>query len=67
MASGSWSLIAEKAYFIWQNGGCREGGSIDDWLQAEAEVMHASARTAEQATRKGSARRGSRKVSQAKA
>jgi Protein of unknown function (DUF2934) len=30
--------IAERAYFIWEQKGCPGGKSLDNWLQAEAEL-----------------------------
>jgi hypothetical protein len=38
--------IAERAYYIWQSGGCRHDSSLQDWLQAEAEIMRVAHRSA---------------------
>jgi hypothetical protein len=31
--------IAERAYFIWKQKGCPDGKALDNWLQAEAELI----------------------------
>lgn len=36
--SDSLSRIQQRAYDLWRERGSRDGGAIDDWLQAEAEV-----------------------------
>jgi hypothetical protein len=52
------SQIAERAYYIWQNGGCRHDSSVHDWLQAEAEIMPlANSGLDVEGARKGSASR----------
>ena len=30
--------IEQRAYQIWQENGCRHGGDMEDWLQAEYEL-----------------------------
>lgn len=37
--------IEKRAYALWQVGGCRHGNDVDDWLQAEREVLAQSAGT----------------------
>lgn len=37
--------IAERAYYLWQQQGCPEGKSLQNWLQAEAEVRRPPVRT----------------------
>jgi hypothetical protein len=50
--------IAERAYYIWQSGGCCDDSSVRDWLQAEAEIMRfASSGLVVEAARRGSALR----------
>ncbi|MBS1811855.1 MAG: DUF2934 domain-containing protein [Acidobacteria bacterium] len=41
--SDSLSRIQQRAYELWKGRGSGEGGAIDDWLQAEAEVNAALA------------------------
>jgi hypothetical protein len=31
--------IAERAYFIWKQNGCPDGKALDNWLEAEAELI----------------------------
>ncbi len=32
-------LIQERAYYFYEKRGCEHGHDLDDWLQAEAEVV----------------------------
>ena len=34
-----WERIAQKAFELWRERGCREGYALQDWLDAEAAVM----------------------------
>lgn len=36
---GLWERIARKAYALWEQRGRREGRDVEDWLDAEAQVM----------------------------
>jgi Protein of unknown function (DUF2934) len=37
--------IRHRAYELYETRGCEDGHDVDDWLRAEAEVTHATART----------------------
>jgi len=37
--------IEKRAYELWLEGGCRHGNDLDDWLQAEREVLEQRAAT----------------------
>lgn len=41
-ARPSEELIAQRAYEIYQQGGCQPGSELQNWLQAEAELTAAS-------------------------
>ncbi len=49
--------IAERAYFRFLARGCRHGYDIDDWLQAEAEVLSELASSSNPARKKTTRRR----------
>jgi hypothetical protein len=34
-----WDQIAQKAFELWEERGRREGRDLEDWFDAEAEVM----------------------------
>lgn len=40
MKTCGWT-IEKRAYELWLVGGCRHGNDLEDWLQAEREVMKA--------------------------
>ena len=47
-------LIRVRAYHFYENRGCEHGHDLDDWLQAEAEIVGKKpAATAEPEARKG--------------
>lgn len=39
LPDGMWDRIAQKAYDLWEERGCRVGHDLEDWLDAEAIVM----------------------------
>ncbi len=39
LPNGMWERIAEKAYELWEQRGCREGHDLQDWFDAEGIVM----------------------------
>lgn len=39
LPDGMWERIARKAYELWEQRGRREGQDMEDWLDAEAQVM----------------------------
>jgi hypothetical protein len=39
LPEGMWERIAQKAFELWRERGCREGYALQDWLDAEAAVM----------------------------
>ena len=39
LPEGMWERIAQKAFELWRERGCREGYALQDWLDAEAVVM----------------------------
>ncbi len=39
LPEGMWERIRTKAYELWETRGRREGHDLQDWLDAEAEVM----------------------------
>ena len=39
LPDGMWDRIAQKAYELWDARGRREGYHLEDWFDAEAEVM----------------------------
>ncbi|MBM4121261.1 MAG: DUF2934 domain-containing protein [Nitrospira sp.] len=39
LPEGMWERIAKKAYDLWVERGRREGGDLQNWLEAEAIVM----------------------------
>jgi hypothetical protein len=36
---GMWERIARRAYELWRDRGCRDGYTLQDWLDAEGMVM----------------------------
>jgi hypothetical protein len=34
-----WERISRKAYELWEQRGCQEGGALRDWLDAEEIIM----------------------------
>lgn len=39
LPDGMWDRIAQKAYELWEQRGCRTGHDLEDWFDAEAIVM----------------------------
>jgi len=39
LPDGMWDQIAKKAYELWEERGRREGHDLEDWFDAEVEVM----------------------------
>jgi hypothetical protein len=39
LSDGMRDRIAQKAFELWQERGCRDGHDFEDWLDAEAIVM----------------------------
>lgn len=39
LPDGMWDRIAKRAYELWEERGRREGSHVEDWADAEAEVM----------------------------
>jgi len=39
LPDGMWDRIAQKAFELWKERGCREGHDLEDWLDAETAVM----------------------------
>ncbi len=39
LPDGLWEQIARKAYALWEQRGRREGHDLEDWFDAETEVM----------------------------
>ncbi len=39
LPDGMWDRIARKAHELWEERGQREGFHLEDWFDAEAEVM----------------------------
>jgi hypothetical protein len=39
LPDGMWDRIAKRAYELWDARGRREGYHLEDWFDAEAEVM----------------------------
>ena len=44
-------IIRMRAYQLFEQRGCRHGSDLDDWLQAEAEVMGKKTASADQTER----------------
>ena len=51
------SLVAARAYEIWQREGCPDGRAMEHWLRAEVEVAGASSLASEENLRARSSRR----------
>ena len=39
--------IQKKAYYLWLEGGCREGTELDNWFAAKELLLHHHGRTVE--------------------
>lgn len=39
LPNGMWEQIARKAYALWEQRGRREGHDLEDWFDAETQVM----------------------------
>lgn len=39
LPNGMWERISRKAYELWEERGRRENRALEDWLDAETEVM----------------------------
>lgn len=39
LPDGMWERIARRAYELWEERGRRENRALEDWLDAETEVM----------------------------